>query len=116
MHEIDLKDHGAANPLEFLTMTGSEYQDATKPYGNGRSLRGLLDGRWEGKVFCNRLRLSDWLSLFEREGLETLEAEPVLTLKRDYIPRERLAEEFRLKSDEDLAVLAVRIVGRKRRS
>jgi SAM-dependent methyltransferase len=114
VHEIDVKDHGTGDLLDFLTWSDAEYLSRAQPYGEGRSLAGILDGSWKGEVFCNRLRLSDWKDIFDRQGFETLEVEPVLMLRREYVRRERFAEPFRSKSDEDLAVLAFRIVARTR--
>jgi SAM-dependent methyltransferase len=116
VHEIDLKDHGAADPLEFLTWSNTEYQNMAKPYGNGRSLRGILDGSWRDRVYCNRLRLSDWLDLFYSAGFEILETEPILALNREHIRKARFAEPFRSKNEEDLSVLAFRIVARAKKS
>ena len=103
---------GAAS-LGFLAWSETEYLERAKPYGEGRSLAGILDGSWTGEVFSNRLRLSDWRELFERYGLHVLEVEPNLVYDPARIERERFVEPFRSKSLEDLAVLGFRIVATK---
>jgi SAM-dependent methyltransferase len=113
IHEIDLRHHGAADPLRFLEWSEDEYRAKAQPYGEGRSLRGILDGAWQEEVFCNRLRLSDWLELFHDAGFEILEQEPVAYLDTESIRPERFVEPFRTKSLEDLAVLDFRIVARR---
>jgi len=56
IHELGLQHHGAADPLGFLEWSDEEYAAKAQPYGEGKSLQGLLDGAWQGEVFCNRLR------------------------------------------------------------
>ncbi len=123
VHEIDVKDHGVRDGgegdrdlLEFLTYSNDEYIASSQQYGDGRSLRRILDGNWKGEVFCNRLRLSDWTDLFGEQGFEILEVDPVLKFRHEFVRRERFSEPFRSKSDEDLSVLAFRIVARTRAS
>jgi SAM-dependent methyltransferase len=115
VHEIDLKHHGDSDPLRFLEWCHDEYAAKAQPYGEGMSLRGILDGTCQGEIFCNRLRMSDWLDLFHRHGFEILELEPLITRDPSCVLRERFAEPFRSKSVEDLAVLAFRIVAQCRK-
>lgn len=110
VHEIDLKEHGTCDPLRFLEWSDDEYAAKAQPYGEGASLRGILDGTWQGEVFCNRFRMSDWLDLFRRYGFEILELEPLIVLDPSCVLRERFAEPFQSKLVEDLAVLAFRTV------
>ncbi|MCZ7625582.1 MAG: class I SAM-dependent methyltransferase [Candidatus Methylomirabilis sp.] len=118
VHEIDLQDHGTygtCGPLRFLEWSDDEYSTRAQPYGEGASLRGFLDGTWQGEVFCNRFRMSNWLDLFRRYGFEVVELEPLIVLDPSGVSRERFAEPFRFKSVEDLAVLAFHIVVRCRK-
>jgi SAM-dependent methyltransferase len=115
VHEIDLKDHGKSDPLKFLEWSDDEYTAKAQLYGEGTSLKGILDGTCQGEVFCNRFRMSDWLDLFHRYGFEILELEPLIVLDPSSVLRERFAEPFQSKSVKDLAVLAFRIVAQCRK-
>lgn len=115
VHEIDLQDHGTCGPLRFLEWSDDEYAAKAQPYGEGASLKGFLDGTWQGEVFCNRFRMSDWFDLFRRYGFEILELEPLIVLDPSCVLRERFSEPFQSKSVKDLAVLTFRIVVRCRK-
>ncbi|HEV8717433.1 MAG TPA: methyltransferase domain-containing protein [Candidatus Binatia bacterium] len=110
IQELGLQHHGAADPLRFLEWSDEEYAAKAQPYGDGKSLQGLLDGTWQGEVFCNRLRLSDWLDLFQRYGFAILEIERTVLLDQCAVRPERFVEPFRSKPIDDLAVLGFRIV------
>ena len=112
IHEIGLQHHGSADPLHFLTWSEEEYNARAQPYGNEVSLRAILDNTWRGEIFCNRLRQSDWVQLFENAGFALLEVEPIVLFAPAAIQRERFVEPFRSKSLEDLSVLGVRLVAR----
>ena len=112
VHEIDVKHHGSADPLAFLSWSEADYLEKARPYGEGRSLEGILAGAWRGEVFCNRLRRSDWQALFEDRGFEVLEVETVLAVDPALVQRERFVEPFRSRPLDDLAVLSFRIVAR----
>lgn len=112
IHEIDVKHHGSEDPLAFLSWSDEAYLERAEPYGEGRSLSGILEGSWQGEVFTNRLRQSDWRELFDRGGLRVLEVEPNVVLEPRLVRREAFVEPFRSKTVEDLAVLAFRIVAR----
>ena len=113
IHEIDLKHHGSADPLKFLEWTDAEWMTRTTSYGEDLSLRKILDGAFEGEVFCNRLRQNDWVRLFEKAGFAIETVEPVIVLDASQIRRERFAAPFRDLLDEELAVLAIRVVTRR---
>lgn len=115
IHEFGLQHHGAADPLRFLEWSDEEYAVKAQPYGDGKSLQGILDGTWQGEVFCNRLRMSDWLDLFHRQGFAILEVEPTVLLDQRAVRPERFVEPFRSKPIDDLAVLGFRIVAQCRK-
>ncbi len=113
-HEIDLRYHGPSyDRLKLLRWPEHEYLAMTQRYGDGRGIDSLLDGSWQGEVYCNRLRLSDWLDLFHRYGFEMLEVEPLCTIAEDQIRPQELVPPFNGKSMQDLAVVQVRITARR---
>jgi len=113
IHEIDLKHHGKADPLQFLELSDETYLAGTQPYGKQYSLDSLIDGTWKGDVYCNRWRLSDWIEGFCRGGFDILFMEPIIVIAREKIKKERFAPRFRDYTNEDLSVLAFRVVVRK---
>ncbi len=112
IHEIGLQHHGNADPLLFLSWSEEEYHARAQPYGNGVSLRAILDNTWSGEIFCNRLRQSDWLQLFSQAGFTLLAVEPIVLLDPSAIHPERFVEPFKSKPIADLAVLGVRLSAR----
>ena len=108
-HEIDLRYHGPNDLLKLLRWPEDEYRAMTQRYGEGRGIDSILDGTWKGEVYCNRLRLSDWLELFRGHNFEILEVEPLCVIAEDQLCREELCTPFDSKSSEDLAVVQVRI-------
>jgi SAM-dependent methyltransferase len=112
VHEIDLKHHGSDDPLRFLELEDEEWRRRATRYGDV-SLRAILDGRFSGEIFCNRLRRGDWRRLFERAGLAVERIEPVILLDASAVRPERFAAPFRNLPVEELSVLAIRVVGRK---
>jgi SAM-dependent methyltransferase len=112
IHEIDLVHHGSADPLKFLEWEEDEWCRRSERYGDARSQDGLLEGNWGQEVYCNRLRHSEWLTLFG-DGLECLHNEPIMLYDPSEIDPTRFVEPFRSKSPGDLSVLAFRIVARK---
>lgn len=113
IHEIDLKHHGSEDPLRFLEFSEEEWRQRVTRYGSELSLRTILDGRFSGEVFCNRLRSTDWKSLFEGAGLALERVEPVIVLDASGVRPERFAHPFRALSIDELAVLTIGVVGRK---
>lgn len=113
VHEIGLIHHGSADPLRFLEWSDEEYAEKAEPYGEGRSLDGILEGSWVGEVFCNRIRRPDWLMHFRASGLLECVEEPLITLDRSLIRKERFASRFRAYDEDELAILAFRLVARK---
>ncbi len=112
IHEIGLQHHGSIDPLKFLEWPEEEYLSKAQTYGNGRTLQNILDGTWTGEVYCNRLRLSDWLELFNNRHLTILEVEKTVLIDQIAIKPERFIEPFSSKSLEDLSVLGFRIVAK----
>jgi SAM-dependent methyltransferase len=113
-HEIDLRYHGPSEDrLKLLRWPEQEYLAMTQRYGDGRGIDSILDGSWKGEVYCNRLRLSDWLDLFRNHGFEIREVEPLCIIAEDQIHREEMVPPFNRKSTEDLAVVQVRITARR---
>ncbi|HMA29618.1 MAG TPA: methyltransferase domain-containing protein [Thermoanaerobaculia bacterium] len=112
VHEIDLKHHGSDDPLRFLELEDEEWRRRATRYGDV-SLRTILDGRFSGEIFCNRLRSGDWRRLFESAGLAVERVEPVIVLDASAVKPERFAAPFRNLPVEELSVLAIRVVGRK---
>jgi SAM-dependent methyltransferase len=111
-HEIDLRYHGPNDLLKLLRWPEDEYRAMTQRYGEGRGIDSILDGTWKGEVYCNRLRLSDWLELFRGHNFEILEVEPLCIIAEDQLRREELHAPFDRKSSKDLAVVQVRITAR----
>ena len=68
IHEIDLKHHGAADPLKFLEWDDAEWKGRATLYGGDLSLAEILGGSFGGEVFCNRLRRDDWLTVLRSAG------------------------------------------------
>lgn len=113
IHEIDLKHHGCEDPLRFLEFSDEEWRRRSTAYESGLALRTILDGAFSGEVFCNRLRSAEWKDLFTRAGFAVERAEPVIVLDASAVRRERFAAPFRSLPVEELAVLTIRVVGRK---
>lgn len=112
-HVIDLRYHGPSDDhLKLLRWTEEEYRAMTRPYGEGRGIDSLLDGTWQGEVYCNRLRLSDWVDLFKNNDFEILEVEPFCVLSEDAVRRGELVSPFDQKAINDLSVVVVRITAR----
>jgi SAM-dependent methyltransferase len=112
VHEIDLRDHGSPDPIRFLGLSEDEYLRSTQKYGDGKGIEGILNGSWTGEPYCNRLRLSDWEDAFARNGFQTLDVRPLCLSSHSELGRHKLADPFRGKSLDDLAVLQFRIVAR----
>lgn len=112
VHEIDLSHHGSPDPIGFLRWDEAEWEARARRYGGGRGIDQILQGDWKDEVYCNRLRLSDYLACFRAEGFESLKVEVVRRLEPGAIDRSRLAAPFRDRSEEDLAALCVRIAAR----
>jgi SAM-dependent methyltransferase len=112
IHEIDLKDHGAADPLRFLEWDDAEWTRRATPYGD-LSLSGILDGSFGGEVYCNRLRRDDWLAAFREAGFSVDVVEPLVLLDGARVQPERFALRFRAKPVDELRVLSFRVVARR---
>jgi SAM-dependent methyltransferase len=113
VHEIDLKHHGSADPLKFLEWNEAEWRDRARHYGPDLALDAILQETYTGEVFCNRLRQSDWLTLFSRAGFTVESAETLIVLDESRVKPERFTAEFRARPREDLRSLTVRIAARK---
>jgi SAM-dependent methyltransferase len=113
IHEIDLKHHGSDDPLRFLELTDEAWRAVARPYGRDLSLQSILDGKFSGEVYCNRLRRSEWKSAFERAGLDVELVETAIELDDAAVRPERFAEPFRSLAVEELKILAIRLVARK---
>jgi hypothetical protein len=113
IHEIDLKYHGAADPLRFLELDDAEWRLRATRYGGALSLSGILDGSFGGEVFCNRLRRDDWLAVFRRAGFSIELAESLVLLDEARVRPGRLAERFRAKPADELRVLSMSVVARR---
>ena len=113
IHEIDLKHHGSADPLKFLEWDDDEWHGRARRYGKELALDAILEERYTGEVYCNRLRQSDWLDLFSGPGFLVESVETLIVLNEDRVRPERFAPAFRARPIEDLRSLTVRIVARK---
>jgi len=112
IHEIDLKHHGAADPLKFLEWGDAEWQRLATLYGGDLSLSKILGGSFGGEIFCNRLRRDDWLAVFRGAGFSVESAEAVVLLRDAGVRPDRFAEPFRERAVEELRVLSLRVVAR----
>jgi len=113
VHEIDLKHHGADDPLKFLEWDDAEWKRRATHYGGDVSLSAILGGSFGGEIFCNRLRRDDWLAVFRRAGFTVEAAEPVVRVHEARVRPERFAEPFRGRPVEELSVLSLRLVARR---
>lgn len=122
IHEIDLRQHldmrvhKPEEALDFLSWSDDEHRARSELYGDGKGLETLLKGNWatgEKAVYCNRLRLSDYKTLFAEQGFELLHVEPVEVLSTSAIDRDCFVEPYKSKSLEDLSVLVARLVAKK---
>lgn len=113
IHEIDLKHHGAADPLKFLEWNDADWKRRATLYGGDLSLSEILGGSFGGEIFCNRLRRNDWLAVFRGAGFVVEAAEPVVLLPEASVRPDRLAEPFRGRPVEELRVLSLRVVARR---
>ena len=113
IHEIDLKHHGSADPLKFLEWSDEEWRERARPYGKDLALDAILEERFTGEVYCNRLRRSDWLTLFVGSGFLVETAEVLIALNEDGVRPERCAPDFRARPIDDLRCLTVRVAARK---
>jgi hypothetical protein len=113
IHEIDLKHHGAADPLTFLEWDDEEWKKRATLYGGDLSLSEIFRGSFGGEIFCNRLRRDDWLAVFRGAGFSVEMAEPVVVLKETHVRPDRFVEPFRGRSVEELRVLSLRVVARR---
>ena len=105
LHRIDLSDHfcrsdPAISPLNFLQF-------------DERTWNSIAGNRY---VFMNRLRVDDYLRIFEDAGLRVLACDRFANPKgleqlRD--PKFRIDESFRGKSDEDLATTSAWVLAQK---
>jgi SAM-dependent methyltransferase len=97
-HQIDLRDHrDFSAPLEFLKEDEAAWQ-----------------ARGQGPGYTNRWRASDFRAAFERAGLEVLELDAQLRRPVDEALRRSLDPKFQRYSLEDLSILGMRLVARKR--
>lgn len=113
IHEIDLKHHGAADPLQFLEWDEADWKRRATLYGGDVALAQVLDRSFAGEIFCNRLRSEDWLAVFRDAGFIVEAAEPVVLLDAARVRPERFAEPFRGKPVDELRVLSLRVVARR---
>lgn len=113
IHEIDLKHHGSSDPLKFLEWSEDAWRARARRYGADLALDTILDERYTGEVYCNRLRQSEWLALFSDAGFAVESSETLIVLDERLVRPERFAARFRERPMEDLQSLTVRVVARK---
>lgn len=114
-HEIDLRDHDSQDPLEFLRFIEEEWRKVSTKYGDkDQGIERLLEGSWEGRVYCNRLRASDWVRVFEESGFEILREEPTIRVQESAIKRGSLAKPYSSMETDDLSIISVRILARRK--
>lgn len=115
IHEIDFSHHGSAEPLHFLEWSESEYSTMkVKKYASeeGHGIDDIIYGSWTEEVYCNRLRLSDFLQILKNQDFDVLKVEPVRLLDSSRIDVKRLDKKFQHKEISDLQVLAARVVAK----
>jgi hypothetical protein len=96
-HQIDFKDHfsGKVRPFNFYKYTAREWDVAT-----------------ENTIFyTNRLRCSDWVNFFKKNGFEIVALHKYR--KEDPPFPKRIAEDFKPYSRDDLEIRACDILVRK---
>lgn len=106
-HEIDMRDHNSSNPLEFLTYSEENWQALCGKYGGGKGIERLIDNSWQNRVYCNRLTVSDWRGIFEKNGFRVVELKPICTLDFEIIKRDYFSKPFCNKSLHELSQLVV---------
>ncbi len=114
-HEIDLRDHNASFPLEFLKYSEDEWNKISTMYGdNGQGIERLLENKWQGFTYCNRLTAADWIKLFESHGFEMLDVEDMVLVDEDQIDKQQFALPWRDRNVSDLSRVVIRLVARLR--
>jgi ubiquinone/menaquinone biosynthesis C-methylase UbiE len=113
VHEIDMSYHRShPNPLEMLKHSEEDWQKITNQYGSGVGVDDIWQGKFKGEIYCNRLRTSDFVDLFNESGFEILEITPTATFDPKHININLLDKKFANKTLDDLSVTMVRIVAR----
>lgn len=116
IHEIDMSYHRYhTNPLEMLKHSEEEWQSITNQYGNGLGVEDIWDRKFKTEIYCNRLRTSDFVQLFEENGFGILEVTPTVRFDKNYIDKSKLDKSFLTKSLDDLSVTVVIIVAKCRK-
>jgi SAM-dependent methyltransferase len=122
IHEIDLRDHNSldmdgacdADPLRFLQLSYDQYAACElRSYSKSNSICHRLAGTWSGGVTCNRLRMSQWLTLFEEVGFEVVESEVIVRLDESLVVPSRLSKPYCDMSVNNLSSLVVRITAKR---
>ncbi len=114
VHEIVLSD--LDNPDTLADLRQPE-DDWLRRLASREGIDGLFDvppGVPAELAYGHRWRSSDFVEAMEREGFEDIVVEPIIRLKHGVDDREELAEPFRSKNPDDLAVVVARIFGRRR--
>ncbi len=112
-HEIDLRDHGSAFPLDFFKYSENSWNELTGKYGSGQGIEKLLEGAWSEVVYCNRLLLSDWQKIFEDSGFEIVKVEHLITVDEKIIDVSKFSEPFCDREKKDFTTIVVRLVAKK---
>lgn len=114
VHEVVFSNLDDPDTLADLRLSKDEW----RPKREGRK---TTDGLFEVPpgvppelAYGHRWRASDFVSAMERAGFEDIVVEPIIRLEDAAIDVNGLAEGFRSKETNDLAVVMARICGRRR--
>lgn len=113
VHEILFSELTFADPLADLRYSEDEWSRRLLARRHTEGSYNPPPGVHRDLAFGHRWRLSDFVAAMERAGFVDISAEPVVILKHDVIDPRRLAEPFRSRSLEDLAVLVAYVSGRR---
>lgn len=116
VHQIDMSYHRKfPNPLELLKHSEEDWRKITNQYGSGVGVDDIWQRKFRGEIYCNRLRTSDFVTLFKESNFEILEITPTAVFDPKHINVNLLDKKFLHKTLDDLSVTMVRIVARCRK-
>ena len=113
-HEIVFSELTSEDPLADLRHTEDEWQRLLLARKHTEGVATASPGVPLDLAYSHRWRVSDFVASMERAGSVDISVEPAIQLKREAIVPSDLAEPFRSRSLEDLAILAAHVYGRKR--
>jgi SAM-dependent methyltransferase len=114
VHEIVFSDLDNPDTLADLRHSQADWEGRLASRESADGLFDVPPGIPAELAYGHRWRASDFVEAMERAGFEDIEVEPIIRLKQEEVDLEALAEPFRSKDTDDLAVVVARVVGRRR--